>query len=383
MDHLNFDDLFNPVTQCLVPNSLKKIKTLVLGAVAGLDCLSDANKLKSDGAFSALTEGGYSDSTPSVQYGKKMEGLAFNYKDLWCLDSLSMHDHLGLTHAIEVRKGSTYSSNGSVKMIEKVLKHSTKSNKFFHADSAFSNIDHYNSLNSNDVGLIISLSARSYGALLKKNLTWKSSDIVFFDHRKCEVAHTLYRPQGLQGRDALRVVLIRSWVNVEEDLFGGYYNYYAFVTNIGRHEKLPVLQKKYRTNAKGKKVISEYLDYKMVEASNENMIEFYRARGNTENWIREHKNGLDLKHYPCQKLNANRAFGRIVVYAHNLMRYSSFSISKRGCFSKRIRFKLVSLACQVVKHARTISVRMKVNVARELEKNVEKLRTQFLETLNC
>jgi hypothetical protein len=41
------------------------------------------------------------------------------------------------------------------------------------------------------------------------------------------------------------------------------------------------------------------------------VIEFYRKRGNAENYIREDKYGFDLKHYPCLKLIANKAYGLI------------------------------------------------------------------------
>ncbi|MFK7873241.1 MAG: transposase, partial [Oligoflexales bacterium] len=46
-----------------------------------------------------------------------------------------------------------------------------------------------------------------------------------------------------------------------------------------------------------------------------------RKRGHCENFIRELKNGLDLHHYPCQKLNANRAYGSIAAISYNLMRF--------------------------------------------------------------
>ena len=69
------------------------------------------------------------------------------------------------------------------------------------------------------------------------------------------------------------------------------YDYYAFATTIGAHEM-----------------------------TNEEVIKFYRKRGNAENFIKELKNGLDLHHYPCQQLIANKAYGLIAAVAYNLMR---------------------------------------------------------------
>ena len=68
------------------------------------------------------------------------------------------------------------------------------------------------------------------------------------------------------------------------------------------------------------------------------IVEFYRARGHcAENMIRELKNGFDLKHFPCQKLAANKAYGLIAAFAHNVVRFLSFVENpKKQHFSKLI-----------------------------------------------
>ena len=49
------------------------------------------------------------DSTAHVQNAKKMEGLAYNYKNEWCLDSQVIFDELGFCWDIELRPGNTKS----------------------------------------------------------------------------------------------------------------------------------------------------------------------------------------------------------------------------------------------------------------------------------
>src|SRR5688572_5756819 len=56
------------------------------------------------------------DSTSHVQRGKKIEGLAYNYKNEWCLDSLVAFDELGLCYGMELRAGNTFSSVGAPEM---------------------------------------------------------------------------------------------------------------------------------------------------------------------------------------------------------------------------------------------------------------------------
>jgi hypothetical protein len=47
------------------------------------------------------------DSTSHPQTGNKIEGVAWNYKDEWALDSLSCFDDLGFCYGFELRGGST------------------------------------------------------------------------------------------------------------------------------------------------------------------------------------------------------------------------------------------------------------------------------------
>lgn len=82
------------------------------------------------------------DSTSHVQHGEKMDGLAWNYKQEWCLDSLVTFDEKGLAHGMELRPGNTFSSQGAETQLNEVsagLSHGTE--KYYRADSAFCNED--------------------------------------------------------------------------------------------------------------------------------------------------------------------------------------------------------------------------------------------------
>ena len=50
----------------------------------------------------------------------------------------------------------------------------------------------------------------------------------------------------------------------------------------------------------------------------------YRKREQAENYIKEMKYAFDLKHYPCLKLDANKAYAAIASVAYNLMLYRAF-----------------------------------------------------------
>src|SRR5690606_33647133 len=122
----------------------------------------------------------------------------------------------------------------------------------------------------------------------------------------------------------LRVVVLRAVkVDSETPLFGGHkeYDYYSWVTNIFEHE-MP----------------------------KEELVLFYRKRGMAENFIRELKHNFDLKHYPCLRLDANRAYGLIAAYTYNLIR----AIALIDCqttpqFAKAVRYRFFHLPVQIIR----------------------------------
>jgi len=203
----------------------------------------------------------------------------------------------------------------------------------------------------------------------KNSLNWKKTKLQFIESDECEVSECRYYVNGLSNKKSLRVIFLRTKVQSDQlNLLEDEYRYFSFVSNIEAGEKLPIM--KYEQSSKK---VRKQLGYTDVAATIENLIKFYRKRGDTENFIREQKYGLDMKHYPCQKLSANKVFGLIGAFAYNLMRFSSFAISERGCFSKKIRETIINHGCQVVRHARTIKFKFNTEVKRRLEKIYERL----------
>ena len=64
-----------------------------------------------------------------------------------------------------------------------------------------------------------------------------------------------------------------------------------------------------------------------------------------------------------QKLDANRVYGLIGTIAYNMMRMTSFLINQKGCLSKKIRKLLLEIPCQIVSHARRLTI--KINPVRK------------------
>ncbi len=372
--------------------------TGMMGMVVGAECLDDFDELKHDPIFSIITNGGMAsttlgrflrlvrekhfeklqdflprmsfqlrqkicpkkkefiltmDSTIHQQYGKKMEGVDWSYKNVRGLDSQNAFDEYGFSYGFDLRPGNTYSGNGAVEMIGKIFRAIPENLKrYFRADSAYSNLNIYNELLNKKVHFAICLKENVWGSLLDKygnKMKWHKTKINFFDSEKCEIGSCLYPIKGLAGRSYLRVVFIRTKKKkvTNEDKY--FYDYYAIVTDMGQ-----------------------------MEMNDETIINFYRKRANVENHIKDLKHGMDFKHFPCQSLMANAVWGMMGIFAYNLMRFASFVLfSTKGCFLKRVRNKMVKLAGEVIRHSRSIKIRVMDYVFQEVKRLEKKIHDQF------
>jgi hypothetical protein len=307
------------------------------------------------------------DSSSHMQYGKKTEGVEYCYKNFPALDSIVAFDELGLQYWHDVRPGSTYTSNGSGQIIHEIFSRmptpKQKQRRIVRADSGFFNSEFFNACSVKGTGFVCAAKKTEHvmdRVFRIKN--WESqrpdtkNRIIASGGRDCEIGHTSYHTEGYSG--SLRLVVIRAKKPKEEGIiFEDHceYNYYCFVTNMGSHE------------------------YSSVE-----LINLYRGRGNAENFIKEQKYGFDLKHFPCLKLIANKAFGLIAAFSYTLMRFISLlsprkKKTKKGIISinhyaKKIRNKWLHLPVQVIRHAGDVIFRFNRRHYKEIVYWQEKLK---------
>ncbi len=302
------------------------------------------------------------DSTIHKQYGKKMEGVKYNYKGFTSLDSVNIFDQYGISYGFQLRPGGTYTSKWSELVLEKALK-KMKKEKFelsARMDSGFCKKVIYNTCLMNSCRFTIVLKecyakVTKRMILNKETMKWKKTDIYFFDQPNCEIASGMYPVKGLYRRNFLRMVCLRApknGINPNQlhlfDEIDEAYVYYTIVTDFTENEK-----------------------------DNEEIIEFHRGRSAAENNIKDQKNGYGLHHFPCQKLNANYAYGIVGNIAYNMMKYLSHFISKNGCHAKKIRTKLIKLPAMVVRDARNLVLRLNIQQRRFLEEIMKKIEHQF------
>ena len=396
------------------PTQANKFKSLLFSFLVGNDCLSDLDTLRKDVLFKELTDGGVAartmgdflksfgnrhleifqeliveisfelrlkffpddkkfilamDSTPHEHYSKKMEGMAWNYKDMWCLDSQNAYDQFGFSYLFDLRPGNTYSGKDAEYWVHEVFKHCPAHlEKWFRADSAYGNSEVYKALRAKEVKFAIVLKENVSKSVRKKNknlLEWKKTELEFFKSKNCEIAMGL-SPQE-DGED-LRVVCIRAKksdqeINDQLDLLVEYnpeednYRHYSIITNID-----------------------------ISEMGNEEIFDFYRERATAESYIKEQKYGFDFLNFPCKTLRANNVYGLVGTLAHNLTRIISFAMEQKwktvkcrktkklnrkkqlGYFSKKVRSECINIAGQVVRSARRMKLRLNTQTKEVLDK---------------
>lgn len=308
------------------------------------------------------------DSTSHIQQGDLMEGLAWNYKNEWCLDSQVAFDELGFCFGLQLRPGNAKSGTNAEELIKQCFtskKHSEK--KSFRADSAYCNQTIIGELLNKGAEFTITLNEATtdinqsdFNQITEwKKWEYSEKEITSAQIRKkelprIELGRLYWEPSWSKGTLKFPVIVKRTWIK-DPGLFDGLagfgsWKYYAVITN-----------------------------HNMFEKSYQEVMQFHQKRGNSENFIREEKYGYDLKHFPCQKLRANHAYGLLMMVAHNILRWVAL-IQKpdKPHFSKKIRRRFIYIPGRVIKHARQVFLKIPTRFYEEVKRIKEALQLQPL-----
>lgn len=292
------------------------------------------------------------DSTSHVQRGKKMEGLAYNYKDEWCLDSQVIFDELGFCWDMELRPGNTKSGVGAGAQIRRAFSaYKFKDEKYLSGDAAYCNQEVITTCLSEGAKFSLTANQATTG--------WEShiSEITTWTPWK-------WSPEQLQAAAQAEIRL------PEIDL-----GYFYWRPSWNETLCFPVVVKRTKRTDQLSLLDGEWKYYGVVSNLNlakmalQEVIEFHNKRGNAENFIREEKYGYDLKHFPCLELKANHAYGLIAMVAHNILRWVSIHENpSRPRFAKGIRARYIHVPGKVVSHARTLVLKVSEHFIEEVNR---------------
>jgi hypothetical protein len=291
------------------------------------------------------------DSTSHVQRGHKMEGLAYNYKDEWCLDTQIIFDELGFCWDFELRPGNTKSGVGACEQVRRAFaSYKFADEKYLSGDSAYCYQEMMKTCLS--LGVKFTFTANQATTGWEDHITnitnwqpwvYSEAEKQYAAERgielpEIEVGRLHWRPSWNQV--LLFPIVVKRTKQQQADLFHGAWKYYGVVTNMD-----------------------------LTTMTYQQVIEFHNKRGNAENFIREEKYGYDLKHFPCLKLKANHAFGFIAMVAHNLVRWGSIHDQPhRPRFAKGFRRQFINIPGKMVSHGRTLTLKIAEHYLQEVNR---------------
>jgi hypothetical protein len=336
------------------------------------------------------------DSTSHPQSGNKIEGVAWNYKKEWCLDSQEIFNQLGFCHSYDLRPGNTKSGVGAAEQIASALldKRSPRERRltgdvFIRGDSAYCFKDLMQ--NASTRGALFTLTAHDgttnwKDLMAEAYLDWKpwvysEEEIKKAQERGTELptvdtAYFYWTPpwSEKEGKKLVFPIVVKRTLDKEKfaelrrkneqiRMFqdDGYlkedpYDYYAVVTN-------------FPLDVATEKVTQTESESKMKRYSPQEVLTHHQKRGNMENFIREDKNAYDLKHFPCLKLKANHAYGLLAMVAHNLLRWVALIMKPdKPHFAKKLRKRIVFAAGKVIKHAGKLYLKIVAHAFQEVMK---------------
>lgn len=294
------------------------------------------------------------DSTEHKQCGEKMEGVAWNYKNNWCLDSQVIYDELGLNYGMQLRAGNTKSGVNAEELIRNAFSSWQKNDeKYLRGDSAYCYQDVIRTCLDLKVFFTLTANDATTGWTSQINeitnwQPWTYSEQAILEAQKkkrelskIEVGSFLWTP-GWAENIRFTVIVKRTWVEEEQgSLFAGTGRWEHYAVVAGMPQKF----------------------------TKQEIMEHHQKRGNSENFIREEKYGYDLKHFPCLKLNANHAFGLLAMVAHNILRWCAV-IEKphKPHFSKKLRRRFIYIPGKVVAHARQLCIKIPERFFKEVNR---------------
>lgn len=328
------------------------------------------------------------DSTHHVHYGDTIEGLSWNYKNEWCLESQVVFNQLGLCHGAQLRSGNTKSGTNAAEFLGQIMNDGKKQRlrrlegkEYFRADSAYCTQDVIKKCMS--LGLLFTLTAhkattqwdRKFEA---EGLSWETWIYPEEDQMKaqksgkplprCEVARMYWEPSWSNETLKIPILVKRTWISycnikdkgkqVQTSLFDtvkdeGEWKYYAIVTN-----------------------------FDLTRSSYQEVFEHHQKRGNSENFHKEEKYNYKLKNFPCRRMLSNHAWLLIAQVAHNLIRWIALIESPdRPHYSKKIRNRYIFAPGRLVRHAGRVFLRVTEEFAKEITRLKEGL--QFPETMSA
>lgn len=228
MDRLRSDPMFREVNGTLVSSTsygdyLRKFSGFHLQCLNQELCrLAGEFHIRSDSAERVILD---IDSTGHEQHGEKMEGLAYNYKREWGLDSIEVFDQKGFLYHLNVREGNAFTADDPPFVISEVSRqmprHATRQKPLLRADSGYCNNAVFKACEENGFGFLGAMRENLYSPLLRRRIKWRKAKGGELEKEKAEVGESPYYSKLCEK--VFRVIFIRRPSTGEREIFADWH----------------------------------------------------------------------------------------------------------------------------------------------------------------
>jgi hypothetical protein len=232
-----------------------------------------------------------------------------------------------------VRSGDTYTSNGTTEMIKEIITYLKDEGLeiTFRMDSGYFDEDTLETIES--FGCTYVIKGKEYPTLVAQVT---DPSIVFVTGE--EGRETAELTAALNTWDKARRFVVSRVLKDEKDrkqlsfLEGEEYDYFFFVTN--------------------------------TELSSVEVVEFYKKRGNCENYIKKAKYDMAVGHLLLQSFWANEAIFQLMMMAYNLFLLFKMDFAKGTEYRRQIktfRLKYIFLAGKIIRTTKNVVMKLSEN----------------------
>ncbi len=320
------------------------------------------------------------DSMYHIRYGELIEGVWWNYKKEWSLESQSAFSHLGFCHHVWLRPGNTKSGTDADVMIKNMFNDTITQEMrkrreldFTRMDSAFCNQFVIKSCLSE--GLFFTITANKattfwHQEMEKQGIAWvpwvySEKELLRAEKTgvalpKMELGRIWWQPSWSKEKLLFPIIIKRTWKSFckikdkkksEQGAFffadsveqEGGWDYYAVVTNHDLHKE-----------------------------SYQEIMQHHKKRASSENMNKEAKYGYRLNNLPCRALLANQAWFCFAMAAHNLLRFVSLMDDPENPhMAKKTRRKFINFPAKIQVRARKLWLKVPFNFYKGVIKIIE------------
>lgn len=307
------------------------------------------------------------DSTYHVHYGELIEGVSWNYKNEWSLESQSAFSSLGFCHHVWLRPGNTKSGTDADKMIHNIFDDSKsqverklKGSDLSRMDSAFCNQATIKACMSEGVLFTITANKATtfwHHLMDQQGIDWQAwawsdEELKQFEKTKTqppkiELGRIWWKPSWGDGQLMFPIIVKRTWKS------------FCKIKDKKKKEESLLFHSDSTAEEGGWDLYAVVTNHDLTKWSYQEVMLHHQGRASSENMNKEAKYGYRLNNFPCRSLVANQAWYVFAMMAHNLLRFVSLMDDPvHPHMAKKTRRKFINFPAKFMERSKQFWLRV-------------------------